>query len=682
MKKFFGFFSEKHDEIYKGALLVVSIVLIVMFYPKQIKFKYNLENLVGKPWPHEDLIAQFDFAISKSDDEIKKDKEDVLANSLLYFRIDENVAGIEKENFLKEIEDGFQDEKIRSMLRTKGKILMDTLYRRGIIQLHQVIENKDSKFVIAIIKNNEEVTRPVSYFFTIKTASDYVSNYSKENSLPEEFAEAAENHISQNIFYDEKTSQLILKQQFDKMADSKGGRVKGQSIIAKGEIVTPEKFEVLNSMKKEYEKQTGGTSNYFFVLIGQVAAVTVCMVLLAIFIYVFRREFLMDNLRVVFILLLIVLMNFTASLAINYGVFNFYILPFCLVPIIIRAFYDTRVALFVHLTTLLIVSIMLPERFEFLFVEWIAGLAALFSIVSFTRRSQIFISAFAAFVAYGIAFGSLMLIKDARMQDFSTEHLIAFTASSAMILFAYPLIYLFEKIFDFISDMTLMELSDTNSPLLRELATKAPGTFQHSLQVADLAEEVVRNIGGNALLIRTGALYHDIGKTDMPMYFIENQVTGYNPHTELDFEESAQIIISHVIKGVEKARKAKVPEAVIEFIRTHHGTTTTKFFFRQYKIMNPEGTASEDDFRYPGPIPFSKETAVLMLSDSVEASARSLKKHDQETIDTHVETIVNSLVAQNQFINSNITFRDITVSKKIFKKKLMNIYHSRIEYPN
>ena len=272
-------------------------------------------------------------------------------------------------------------------------------------------------------------------------------------------------------------------------------------------------------------------------------------------------------------------------------------------------------------------------------------------------------------------------IQDTGIHALNTDHFISFVVSSSLTLFSYPLIYVFERSFGFVSDVTLLEISDTNSPLLRELASKAPGTFQHSLQVADIAEEIVREIGGNTLLARTGALYHDIGKMEMPMFFIENQISQVNPHEELDFEESARIIISHVARGIERAKKQGIPDSVIDFIRTHHGTTTTGFFFRSYRINNPEGTATEKDFQYPGPLPFSKETASLMLADSVEASARSLKKHDEETLDQHVESIVNGLSIQNQFINADVTFRNITQAKKILKKKLANIYHQRVEYP-
>ncbi len=296
------------------------------------------------------------------------------------------------------------------------------------------------------------------------------------------------------------------------------------------------------------------------------------------------------------------------------------------------------------------------------------------------RRSQLIFTAVIVFLVYVFAFTSLKLILETNLYVFSMNNYYAYAASSLMILITYPMIFIFEKAFGFVSDFTLLELSDSNSPLLRELASKAPGTFQHTLQVANLAEEAIQKVGGNPLLIRTGAMYHDIGKMENPRFFTENQVGGVNPHDELTHEESAKIIISHVIQGIELARKNNLPEQIIDFIRTHHGTTLTRYFYKKSLLEIGEQT-DKSKFRYPGPIPFSKETAVLMMADSIEASSRSLKTYDAVNIDELVERIINSQIEEQQFNNSDITFRDINNIKKIFKKRLMNIYHVRIEYP-
>jgi cyclic-di-AMP phosphodiesterase PgpH len=399
------------------------------------------------------------------------------------------------------------------------------------------------------------------------------------------------------------------------------------------------------------------------------------------FLAFFRNEIFLDNAKIIFILMLIVLQVLMARFSTGTATFNIYLLPFCVLPIITRAFYDTRIALFVHLVTVLIISFMAPNRFEFAFIQLLGGMVAIFSIVNMRNRSQIFISSAIIFITYSVAFIGITIIQEGGRDVIRLDDFAWFGISALLTLFSYPLIFVFEKIFGFTSDVSLLELSDTNGKLLRELALRAPGTFQHSLQVANLAEEAIYTIGGNALLVRTGALYHDIGKMEMPMYFIENQANGMNPHDEMSFDESAAMIISHVIKGIEIAKKNNLPEPIIDFIRTHHGTTITAFFYRSFQNAFPEETIDESKFHYPGPIPFSKETAVLMMADSVEAASRSLKKYDAESIDSLVEKIINSQIEQNQFMNADITFKDINTLKKIFKKKLMNMYHVRVEYP-
>ncbi|MCX6295441.1 MAG: HDIG domain-containing protein [Bacteroidetes bacterium] len=434
-------------------------------------------------------------------------------------------------------------------------------------------------------------------------------------------------------------------------------------------------------MKSEYEGESDGASDYFYILLGQILIVSLSLSILIAFLGFFRKEIFLDNAKITFILILIILQVLMARFSDASQSFNIYLLPFCILPIITRAFYDTRIALFVHLITVLIASFLAPDRFEFTFIQLLGGMVAIFSIVNMRNRSQIFISSGVIFLTYSVAFIGITIIQEGGSDAITWQGFAWFGISALLTLFSYPLIFVFEKLFGFISDVSLLELSDTNGKLLRELASRAPGTFQHSLQVANLAEEAIYNIGGNALLVRTGALYHDIGKMEMPMYFIENQANGMNPHDEMSFDESASIIISHVIKGIEIAKQNKLPEQIIDFIRTHHGTSITGYFYRSFQNAFPDEKIDESKFHYPGPIPFSKETAVLMMADSVEAASRSLKKYDVETIDELVEKIINTQIEQNQYANADITFKDINTLKKIFKKKLMNIYHVRVEYP-
>ncbi|MBL0096944.1 MAG: HDIG domain-containing protein [Bacteroidetes bacterium] len=361
---------------------------------------------------------------------------------------------------------------------------------------------------------------------------------------------------------------------------------------------------------------------------------------------------------------------------------NMLMMPLCILPLITRAFFDTRTALFTHVLSMLILGTVAPGGFNFVYMQVIAGMVAIFSIVNMRKRSQLFLAVSLIFVAYMISFVGLSLLNEGAITKINPMQFLWLGINCLLTLLSYPLIFFIEKSFRVTSDFTLMELTDFNSELLRDLGLKAPGTFQHSLQVANLAESAIYKIGGNSLLVRVGALYHDIGKMDMPMYFIENQSTQINPHDELSFDESASIIISHVIKGIEKAKKFKLPDIVIDFIRTHHGTMMVQYFYNNYIKSFPDQIPNEDDFRYPGPRPFSKETAVLMMADSVEAAARSLPIHDQDAIDNLVEKIISKQIESGQFENCDITYRDISSIKKIFKKMLTSIYHVRVAYPS
>jgi cyclic-di-AMP phosphodiesterase PgpH len=536
---------------------------------------------------------------------------------------------------------------------------------------------------VTVISNNVAEERRLMDLFTIQSAFNHINKSLDKNKNIDAglLMGIFENLITHNIVYDQNTTQTVLAQQLDNISLTRGKIDQGGRIISRGDIVDQEKFRALESYRSEYQAQVGGTFNFIFILTGQVILVTLALLIVFFFIYLFRKDIVADNLKVSFLLLITLLMVFMASLSLRFEFIHIYMLPFGILPIVVRAFYDTRLALFTHLVNALIIGFLAPNGFEFAFIQLIAGIFAVFSIANLSKRSQLFFTAFIIFSSYSLSYIGFALIEEGDIGSIDPVYFGYFGVSAMMTLFSYPLIYLFEKMFGFISDVTLIELSDTNSPLLRELAMRAPGTFQHSLQVANLAEEATFEIGGDALLVRTGALYHDIGKMDMPRYFIENQTSGINPHDELNFEESASIIISHVIKGIEKAKKFNLPEKIIDFIRTHHGDAMVQYFYRSYLKQFPDKLVDEKMFRYPGPRPFSKETAVLMMADSVEAASRSLKNYDAESIDKLVENIIDFQISEKQFVNADITFKDITIIKKILKKKLSTIYHVRIEYP-
>ena len=687
MKKLISFIRHGHPEIYKCILFIIAVAIIVYVFPKQGKFQYEFQNLKGKPWPHDHLIAPFDFAIKKSSDELALEKSEILKNSKPYFKSANSILATRKLQLIKEFEEQWDTNKslkIKDKSLALSKNIIDSIYSKGIIEPSEIIENKPADYSVYVLKNNIAEEYVLKDFHTIISAYEYLQEQLRKHGtgIDTKFIlPLLENSISHSLFYDKETSEKVLNQAIEAISFSRDVIIKDQSIVSKGEIIDTKIFQLLQSLKWEFEEKGGGKSGTFFVLLGQILIVTLCLSVLIIFLAFFRKDIFLNNTKITFILLLIVLQVLMIRLALNSQSFSIYILPFCILPIIIRAFYDTRIALFVHLITVLVISFMAPNRFEFAFLQLVTGIIAILSIVNIHNRSQIFISSILIFLTYSIAFFGITIIQDGGSDVINIYDFAWFGISALLTLFSYPLIFIFEKIFGFVSDVSLLELSDTNGKLLRELALLAPGTFQHSLQVANIAEDAIYSIGGNALLVRAGALYHDIGKMEMPLYFIENQASGINPHEDLNYDESAAIIIGHVIKGVEIAKKHNLPEQIIDFIRSHHGTTITAYFYRSFQNAFPEEHIDIEKFRYPGPIPFSKESAVLMMADSVEAASRSLKKYDAESIDNLVELIITSQIEQNQFINSDITFRDINVLKKIFKKKLMNMYHLRVEYP-
>lgn len=681
---FFKLFN-KHSEIYKVLAFVLSIALIVYIFPHKGKFKYDLHNLKGKPWNYEDLVAPVDFAISKTKDQLLTERSEVYKNAKAYFKLDAKVHELKKvelEQALDKLLPG-KSENVRQKYINFSATLLDSLYARGIIQLSETFEAKSPDYSIYVMNDSVAEEFELSHFFTVQTAYDFIQANLKTYTTIESavLLPIMENMIAQNIFWDREISDRLLQQELGNLSLTHGGFVKDQNIILKGEIVDDKKLQVLESLKLEYDKQLGSNMNSFLIIMGQTIVVTLCLLLLSIFLIMFRKEIFLNNSKLTFILLLIVMMVAMANLAIGFDKFNLYVLPFCLLPVIVRAFFDTRLALFAHIVTTLIIAFVSPNRFEFVFVQIVGGMAAIFSVISLRKRSQFFLTSLVVFASYLLAYIGINIIEDGSFKGINWNITGWFAISALLTSFSYPLIFIFEKLFGFISDVSLMELSDTNSPLLRELASKAPGTFQHSLQVANIAEEVIYQIGGEPLLIRTAALYHDIGKMEAPIYFIENQQAEVNPHNELSYEESAAIIINHVIHGIELAKKHKLPQQIIDFIRTHHGTTSTWYFYKMYKNDHPNEQFDEEIFHYPGPIPFSKETAVLMMADSVEAASRSLKSYNEQSINELVDKIIDGQIALNQFVNSDITFREINLIKKILKKKLMSIYHVRVEYP-
>ncbi len=686
LKVTWTYLRNHYAEVYRVLLFALAAALLILMFPKEATFKYEFRK--GKYWMHEDLVAPFDFAILKTEQELKAEKDTLLSVHKPFFTFDAEIADVKKKEFISRYE--VLKSTVFSGDETKWGIdfriclnVLDSLFNAGIIESVTAIENKSPDFGIMVLKDNIAYEKELGSLFTIASADQFIRNKLSQGTLTDyqTSVRLLEESLAQNLRYDAVTTEKDRKNILGGVSLTKGMLETGQSIIAKGELITADKYQVLESLKKEYELQLGSNTRYYAVVIGQLLLLASAMIVLFLFLNSFRRDILINNKKIVFILLVVLLMVLVTSLVVHNFVNLIYLVPLCLVPLIIRVFFDTRLALFVHLVTIIIIGFLVPNSFEFVFLQLIAGILTIISVAKLQKRAQFFLTSLLIFLAYTILYIGMTLIQDGNLVEIDFTRIALYGGSAMMTLFAYPLIFVFEKLFGLVTDISLMELTDSNSKLLRELASKAPGTFQHSIQVANIAEEVVREIGGDALLVRAGAMYHDIGKSDMPLFFIENQVTGINPHDDLSPEESAAVIISHVIKGIEVARKHKIPDQIIDFIRTHHGTRRTDFFYSKHMKDFPELEVEESKFRYNGPIPFSKETAVLMMVDSVEAASRSLKLPSVDALNRLVDNIIDHQIESGQFSNADVTFRDIDKIKRILKKKLLSIYHVRVEYP-
>ena len=650
---------DKHALWYKGFVFFFAVLICTYSLPKQ-KIWLAQSVSVGDVWTHGNLKSEIDFLVEKTTNELNTEANN---NHLdrYYKKYQVNTADI-----IKPLEAKFSKQDIES-----AKKCLDSIYHTGLCE--DVFTTEANIFVV--FDNEVQKTNPSLLFTQIKAVS-YLNNTIKNPDI----TVFIKQNLSSNIVFDEILTNELNKKDKDVETVYKSKIKKGQTILYKNEILTADKINILKSYNKElsiYNKD----SSILTILIGQVLACVLILGIMILFLAFFRKNIFSQNTHVTFIFLIIVLIVLASSIINQYRPSYLSAVPFCLVPIIIRVFFDSRTALFNFLNVVLLCAFFTNDKFEFVFIQLIAGIGTIFSVADMGKRSKLFYSAILTFMFYVLAFVSYHLINSTEIVLTDIGYYKPYIISSLCVLFSFPLIFIFEKLFGFTSNFTLLELCDLDSPLLRELSQKVPGTFQHSLQVANLAEEACYKIGGDALLVRAGAMYHDIGKMEQPRFFTENQVGEVSPHADLSPEESAQIIIGHVIRGVEKAKQYKLPESVIDFIRTHHGTTTTRYFLHNYKKEHEGEYINEELFRYPGPIPFSKETAVLMMADGVEAASRSLKKYDAVAIDELVDKIINHLINENQFINADITFRDINQIKKIFKKRLMNIYHVRIEYP-
>ena len=681
MKDFINKLYKYHSLIYKVLLFIATTFLIVYLFPKSGKFKYSFEK--GKPWQSENLYAPFDFAIKKSNEELDLEKKTIIENASLYFDVDAQAILEITTDYDSQFNLVFSDSLIiinREGLFKQGKDILSKIYAYGVLDKEYNYPG-DKQIVVLEDRKQTKVTN-FSNFITQNGIRFFLESEIENHDLVQfkpQYLSLFFDIIKPNVSLNESFTENSLQEELDKISSVRGSIERETLIISKGEVVDGEKLKILKSLESEYESQVWSESNFNWIIVAYTLLVSLALLMLLLFLRKYRLEIFNNNTKVTFIFFNILLMVLLTSLVVNYNSSYIYIVPICILPLVLKAFFDARLGLFTHVITVLLLGFVVSNNYEYMFLQIIAGIVTILTVSELYKRANLFISVAQITLIYIVAYFAFFVIHEGSVDNLKWETFGLFILCGLATLFVQPLIYVYEKMFGLVSDVSLLELTDTNTKLLKELSNKAPGTFHHSLNVANLAEASANEIGANAMLVRVGALYHDIGKMKNPTYFTENQSTGINPHDELSSKESATTIINHVIDGIEIAKKYNLPDRVIDFIRTHHGTSLVYYFYNQE--MNLESGANPEDFKYPGPRPFSKETAILMMCDSVEAASKSLKEPTSTKIDAFVENIINKQVENEQFLNANITFKEIQSIKKVLKHKLANIYHLRIEYP-
>jgi putative nucleotidyltransferase with HDIG domain len=686
MSNLFNKLYQNNTIIYKVILFLITTISIVYLFPKGGQFKYDFNN--GQLWKYDNLYAPFDFAIQKTEEEIVIEKKEIDVNSKLYFLHDFEVEKTVNKVYKKRISlmkqsDSLNPDQITRLSRV-GQTVINIVYNKGFLEAGSQDRVANKNEIVAVRKGNEVEDFIFKNLLITKNVLEVIrSNFEKEETLygKKIMLDLLSEVIKPNVFFDNDYTIKVIDNEIKNISYTKGRVEAGKLIILKGDFVEGKKLAILNSLKSESESQVWTESHYNWIILGYTILVALALLMLLLFLKKYRVEIYENNNKVTFIFFNVFAMIFIQTLVIKYNLDYLYVVPLSILPIVLKAFFDARLGLFTHVLTVLLLGYIVPDSFEFIYLHIIAGIVTILSVSELYKRASLFISVAQITLIYMITYFAFSIIKEGNASQINWTYFMLFAANGLLSFLSIIIIYIYEKIFDLVSDVTLLELSNTNTKLLRELNEKAPGTFQHSMQVANLAEAAANEIGANSMLVRTGALYHDIGKILNPMYFTENQSTGVNPHNDLSPRDSSRIITDHVIKGIELAKKYKLPDRIIDFIRTHHGTNSTHYFYMQEKELNPDTEIDIEGFQYQGPIPFSKETAILMMCDSAEAASKSLTKPTALSVSNLIDKIIAKQMADNQFLNSNITFREIEIIKKVIKKKLMNIYHLRVEYP-
>jgi len=666
------------DILTRILLVIATVAIVVWVMPHDNRSYFLVEE--GKPWKYADFTAPYDFPIYKSEEAIKNERDSALLNYQPYYRFNKDIEVRMVKKFITDYANGIPDLPPSFVKIISNRL--HSLYQQGIMEQKEYTElRKDTTQMIHVIIGKQSANISVNEVYSAKTAYEQLfmeEKFSAHRSILQKCD--INSYIVPNLIYDRDRSEVSRNDLLSGIALASGIVQKGEKIVDQGEIVSAKTYRIIESFKRENERRHEDDAQNKISILGQILYVTILMVCFTLYLSLYRKDYFEKPRSIIMLYTFIIIFALLTALFMRNTFIHVYILPYAMVPIFIRVFMDSRTAFMTHVIMILICAIMLQHPFEFIAVEIVAGLAAITSLRELSERSQLFKTAIiitVASVIVNLAFD--WINADALAQiDFSTYNYLM--ANGIALLFAYPLLYLIEKTFGFTSDITLIELSNTNNPLLRQMSEIAPGTFNHSIQVANLAGEIANKIGAQAQLVRTGALYHDIGKLSNPIYFTENQ-SGIDPHETLTDIESAQIIISHVTEGLKMADKYNLPQVIRDFISTHHGQGKAKFFYIRYHNEHPDEPVDDLLFTYPGPNPFTREQACLMMADTIEAASRSLSDYTEQSIRSLVERLIDAQVAEGYFRECPITFRDIQYAKTVLIEKLKTIYHTRVSYP-
>ncbi|WP_418660633.1 HD family phosphohydrolase [Bacteroides ilei] len=672
-------FSYK-ELLYKCVIFIATVAVIVYFLPREGTFNYQFD--INKPWKYGLLQAPFEFPIYKGDAEMQREQDSIMTGYTPYYQL----SAATGEKVIKQFRNDYANQLHRIIPNPAYmKHIERTLrsfYSQGIIKAEELGTLQTQKISnIQVVNENTSSKIGINNLYTTKRAyqelisSDTV-HYNKTLLQRCNLV----NYLTPNLTYDKDKSEAAKNELLSSLSWANGFVMNGQKIIDRGEIIDQHTYDILTSLQKEWEKRSETVNEKRLTLLGQILFVSLLIGSFVGYLQLFRRDYFQKRGSLTLLFCLIIFFTVISAVIVEHSLLSIYIVPYAMMPIIIRIFLDSRTAFMAHVVTILLCSITLRTPHEFILLQITAGSVGIYSLRELSQRSQLLRSALLVTCAYAVMFLALDLIHVNDVEQLSTHIYFNFIINGILLLFTYPLLFILEKTFGFTSNVTLVELSNINNKLMRQMSEVAPGTFQHSLQLANLTAAAANRIEANSQLVRTGAMYHDIGKMLNPAFFTENQ-SGVNPHDQLSYIQSAQVVISHVTDGMKLAEKYNLPQVIKDFICTHHGKGLTKYFYISYQNEHPDEEVDKELFRYPGPNPFTKEQAILMMADSVEAASRSLPEYTEESIYNLVDKIIDTQVQEGYFKECPITFKDIATIKSVFKEKLKTMYHTRISYP-